>query len=75
MNKLEKIFNFIIRNNKISIGRLLLFSTFFLAMIKWACNVEIQPSQLTVLLALLAYVLGSKFMITNNNKKDDEIKK
>lgn len=64
---------------KMSLGRILLMSVFMLSMIKWSCNIEIVPSMLTVLLALLAYNLGSKFInkdksIYNSKVNDNETK-
>lgn len=48
------------RKGRLSIGRLLLISIFVLAMIKWAEGIDLLPSMLTIMLALLGYVMGTK---------------
>lgn len=48
------------KGGKLSIGRILLIITFVAAMVRWVMGTDIPSSMLNVLLALLAYVLGTK---------------
>lgn len=48
------------KGGKLSIGRCMLIIVFITAMIKWSLGTEIPTSMLNVLMALLAYVLGTK---------------
>ena len=61
-----KVFNGIvsvlIENGKLSIGRLLLISVFILALVRWSQGVDIPTTMVTILMSLLGYVLGSKFI-------------
>ena len=55
-----RILAIVIENGKLSIGRTMLLLTFGLAMYKWATGVDIPATHLNILMAILAYVLGSK---------------
>jgi len=44
----------------LSVGRVLLISCFLVAMIKWIKGVDIPETQVTILVLLLGYVLGTK---------------
>lgn len=49
-------------SGNLSIGRIMLLACFALSMWKWAYGKEIVGTQLTVLLALLGYVFGTKVL-------------
>lgn len=76
ITKESKILKFllpiIVEGNKLSIGRILLISIFILSMVKWQQNIDIVPSMLKVLIALLVYVLGGK-MINLKSKSDKSV--
>jgi hypothetical protein len=44
----------------LSIGRVMLLACFILAMVKWVKGIEIPDSQITILMTLIGYVLGTK---------------
>lgn len=71
MKKITKIISstFIFRE-KLSLGRLMLFSVFILSMFKWYIGVDIPQNMLTIEITLLAYILGGKVI-----KKSDETQK
>lgn len=71
MKKITKIFSstFIFRE-KLSLGRLMLFSVFILSMFKWYIGIDIPQNMLTIEITLLAYILGGKII-----KKSDETQK
>lgn len=64
-------------DGKLSIGRLLLLSCFGLAVYKWFNNIDITSSHLTILVALLGYVLSGKVIenVKDGLAKVAEIKK
>ena len=47
-------------SGNLSVGRIMLISCFTLAMIKWVKGIDIPDSQITILMTLLGYVLGTK---------------
>lgn len=56
----ERILSVVMENGGLSIGRTLLMSVFVLAMVQWCRGIEIPSSQITILMVLFGYVLGSK---------------
>ena len=66
----------LIENGKLSIGRTMLLVTFFFAVGRWSLGLDIPPTHLNVLLAMLAYVLGSKVVgnVSDTVKKINEAK-
>lgn len=64
-------------DGKLSIGRLLLISCFVLAVYKWVSDIDITSSHLTILVALLGYVLSGKVLdnVKENLARLSEIKK
>ena len=59
-----KLLSPILEDGKPSVGRLMLVSTFGLAISMWAMGKEIPQTMLTVLLGLIAYIVGSKTLGT-----------
>ena len=54
------IVSVLIENGKLSVGRLLLISVFILAVVRWSQGVDIPSTMVTVLMSLLAYIMGGK---------------
>lgn len=52
----------LIENGKLSIGRLLLISVFALAIVKWSMGTDLPSTMVSVMMALLGYVMGSKLV-------------
>jgi hypothetical protein len=59
-NLASRILSVVVENGGLSIGRTLLMSVFVLAMVQWCRGIEIPSSQVTILMVLFGYVLGSK---------------
>jgi len=59
-NFVSRILAIVVENGGLSIGRTLLISVFALAMVQWCRGIEILSSQITILMVLFGYVLGSK---------------
>ena len=59
---LRSLIEIILEDGVLSIGRTLLLITFTLAVINWVNCKEIPESHLTILISLLGYVIGSKFI-------------
>lgn len=56
----SRLLAIVVDGGNLSIGRTLLLSTFILAMVQWCRGIEIPSSQVTILLVLFGYVLGTK---------------
>lgn len=63
-NAIKKLLSPMLEDGKPSVGRIMLISTFILAMIVWIKGDEIPQTMLTVLLGLIAYIVGSKALGT-----------
>lgn len=57
---LNFVFGLLIENEKLSIGRVLLITTYILAFCKWSAGLDLPSSMMGILVSLLGYVLGSK---------------
>ena len=60
VNRFTKVFAPILEDGKPSVGRIMLVSTFFLAVWKWYGGAEIPQTQLTIMITLIGYVISSK---------------
>ena len=49
-------------SGNLSVGRVMLIACFILAMVKWVKGIDIPDTQLTILMTLLGYVLGTKVL-------------
>jgi len=68
----------ILEDGKPSVGRLMLVSTFGLAISMWAMSKEIPQTMLTILITLIGYVVSSKVVgsvkdVANKVKDTKEI--
>lgn len=59
---LKGMVSVLIENGKLSIGRLLLISVFALAIVKWSMGTDLPSTMVSVMMALLGYVMGSKLV-------------
>jgi hypothetical protein len=58
----KRILSILVENGKLSIGRCMLLTVFFLAIVKWSTGVDIPATMLTFMSALLAYVVSGKLL-------------
>lgn len=80
MELLKRILSFLatplMEDGKPSIGRVMLVATFALAIYKWKSGINIPDTQMTMLITLVGYVIGSKTLgtISDVTAKLKEIK-
>ena len=76
----KKVLSFVslpfMEDGKPSVGRIMLIVTFILAFVKWQNNLNIPETQMTMLITLVGYVIGSKTLgtISDVTAKLKEIK-
>ncbi len=56
----NRILAVIVEKGNLSIGRLMLFTCFILAMVRWTMGEEIPESMLTILMVMIGYIFGGK---------------
>lgn len=60
MELISKLLHPLKEKDRLSIGRLMAMACFVLAMVKWAQDIEIAQTHMTILITLLTYVIGTK---------------
>jgi len=65
----------IVENGKLSVGRLMLWTTFITMMVFWIAQIDVAESMMTAFLTFVAYNFGKKVRdvaseyVTNSNAK------